>query len=181
LVFSLASTYIGISLTISEIQVGLASGIESSTGSSGTVNGCSGNIAAIPRLNFSGLCLTDAGQGVRATDFASGYPSGIHVGASWNKALTRRRAESMGLEFRVKGVHIALGPVVGPLGRVARGGRNWEGFAADPYLTGALAYETVEGIQSQGVVTSTKVSQLAVPFYMEPRLAYKLCLALHRQ
>lgn len=63
----------------------------------------------------------------------------------------------MGLEFRVKGVNIALGPVVGPLGRVATGGRNWEGFAADPYLCGSLAYETVKGVQSQGVITSTKV------------------------
>ncbi|RYP80642.1 hypothetical protein DL769_002387 [Monosporascus sp. CRB-8-3] len=142
-------------LTVEE-KVGLASGIRSSTGSSGTLNGCSGNIAAIPRLNFSGLCLSDAGQGVRATDFVSGFPSGIHVGASWNRALARSRAESMGLEFRVKGVNIALGPVVGPLGRVVTGGRNWEGFAADPYLCGALAYETVLGIQSQGVITSTK-------------------------
>ncbi|KAH9906814.1 glycoside hydrolase family 3 protein [Xylariomycetidae sp. FL2044] len=142
-------------LTIEE-KVALASGDTSSTGTSGTINGCSGNISPIPRMNFSGLCLTDAGNGVRATDFVSGYPSGIHVGASWNKVLARSRAESMGLEFRVKGVNIALGPVVGPIGRTVRGGRNWEGFAADPYLTGALAAETVIGIQSQGVITSTK-------------------------
>lgn len=30
-------------------------------------------------------------------------------------------------EFREKGVNIALGPVVGPLGRIATSGRNWEG------------------------------------------------------
>ncbi|KAI1154432.1 beta-glucosidase M [Nemania diffusa] len=142
-------------LTIEE-KASLASGVTSSTGTSGTLNGCSGNIAAIDRMNFTGLCLTDAGQGVRATDFVSGFPSGIHVGASWNKALARSRAESMGLEFRVKGANIALGPVVGPLGRVVRGGRNWEGFSVDPYLSGALAAQTVEGIQSQGVITSTK-------------------------
>ncbi|GAP85818.1 putative glycoside hydrolase family 3 protein [Rosellinia necatrix] len=142
-------------LTMEE-KASLASGVTSSTGTAGTLNGCSGNIAAIDRMNFTGLCLTDAGQGVRATDFVSGFPSGIHVGASWNKELTRSRAESMGLEFRVKGANIALGPVVGPLGRVVRGGRNWEGFSADPYLCGSLAAQTVEGIQSQGVITSTK-------------------------
>ncbi|KAJ2975715.1 hypothetical protein NUW58_g8278 [Xylaria curta] len=142
-------------LTIEE-KASLASGVTSSTGTTGTLNGCSGNIAAIDRMNFTGLCLTDAGQGVRATDFVSGYPSGIHVGASWNKELARSRAEKMGLEFRVKGANIALGPVVGPLGRVVRGGRNWEGFSVDPYLCGALAAQTVEGIQSQGVITSTK-------------------------
>ena len=37
----------------------------------------------------------------------------------------------MGAEFKKKGVHVALGPVVGPLGRVDEGGRNWEGFAND--------------------------------------------------
>ncbi|KAI1344859.1 glycoside hydrolase family 3 protein [Xylariaceae sp. FL0016] len=142
-------------LTLAE-KVGVASGVASSTGTTGTLNGCSGNIAAIPRLNFLGLCLTDAGQGVRATDFVSGFPSGIHVGASWNRALTRSRAEKMGAEFRSKGANMALGPVVGPLGRTVRGGRNWEGFAVDPYLCGALAYETVIGVQSQGVITSTK-------------------------
>ncbi|OTB00649.1 glycoside hydrolase family 3 protein [Hypoxylon sp. CI-4A] len=142
-------------LTVEE-KVSLASGVFSSTGSSGTLNGCSGNIDAIPRMNFSGFCLNDAGQGVRATDFVSGYPSGLHVAASWNKDLARSRAESMGLEFRVKGVNMHLGPVVGPLGRVVKGGRNWEGFSPDPYLSGILVAGTVQGIQSQGVITSTK-------------------------
>lgn len=63
----------------------------------------------------------------------------------------------MGQEFHRKGVNLLLGPVVGPLGRVAEGGRNWEGFSNDPYLTGALVYETVQGVQSSGVGVSTKV------------------------
>lgn len=33
----------------------------------------------------------------------------------------------MGSEFRKKGVNMLLGPVVGPIGRTVRGGRNWEG------------------------------------------------------
>jgi beta-glucosidase len=33
-------------------------------------------------------------------------------------------------EFKAKGVQVALGPVVGPLGRIASGGRNWEGLSA---------------------------------------------------
>lgn len=66
-------------------------------------NGCSGNIYAIERLGFPGLCVTDAGHGVRATDFVNGYASGIHVGAAWNKALTYQRGFDMGGEFRTKG------------------------------------------------------------------------------
>jgi beta-glucosidase len=33
----------------------------------------------------------------------------------------------MAKEFKSKGVQVALGPVVGPIGRIAEGGRNWEG------------------------------------------------------
>jgi hypothetical protein len=32
-----------------------------------------------------------------------------------------------------------------------------QGFANDPYLSGSLAAETVEGVQDQGVITSLKV------------------------
>lgn len=42
---------------------------------------CAGNIPPIRRLGFPGLCLTDAGNGVRATDFVNAWPSGIHVAA----------------------------------------------------------------------------------------------------
>ncbi|OTB10775.1 glycoside hydrolase family 3 protein [Daldinia sp. EC12] len=117
---------------------------------------CSGIILPIERVNFTGLCLSDAGNGVRTTNFASSWASGISVGASWNRELAHKRAVGMAGEFRAKGVHIALGPVVGPLGRIASSGRNWEGFANDPYLCGALAADTIKGIQSVGVATSTK-------------------------
>ncbi|GLA28224.1 putative beta-glucosidase M [Aspergillus phoenicis ATCC 13157] len=130
-------------------KVNLTAGVSSKTG-------CSGFIAEIPRLNFTGLCVSDASNGLRGTDYVNGWSSGIHVGASWNRTLARDRAKYMGQEFHRKGVNLLLGPVVGPLGRVAEGGRNWEGFSNDPYLTGALVYETVQGVQSSGVGVSTK-------------------------
>ena len=57
----------------------------------------------------------------------------------------------MGSEHRGKGSDVQLGPVAGPLGRAPEGGRNWEGFSPDPYLTGVQIAETVQGIQSEGV------------------------------
>ncbi|KAJ3560473.1 hypothetical protein NPX13_g9288 [Xylaria arbuscula] len=132
-----------------EEKVNLTGGIDSDSS-------CSGIIPPIPRVNFTGLCLSDAGNGPRTTNFVSSWPAGLSVGASWNRELAHKRAVGMGSEFRTKGVNIALGPVVGPLGRIASSGRNWEGFSNDPYLCGALAYQTVQGIQSTGVITSTK-------------------------
>ena len=52
-------------------------------------------------------------------------------------------------------MHVALGPMMN-LGRVAQGGRNWEGFGADPFLAGEAAYETILGMQAGGVQACAK-------------------------
>ncbi|RBR13518.1 uncharacterized protein FIESC28_08146 [Fusarium coffeatum] len=119
-------------------------------------NTCAGNTGTIPRLGWPGLCLMDAGNGVRATDFVNSYPSALHVGASWDKNLTYQRGYYMGKEFKAKGVNVLLGPNVGPLGRTPLGGRNWEGFSVDPYLTGKLSAESIVGHQEAGVIANVK-------------------------
>ena len=35
-------------------------------------------------------------------------------------------------------------------------GRNWEGFGADPFLSGETAYETILGMQQSGVQACAK-------------------------
>lgn len=62
----------------------------------------------------------------------------------------------MGEEHRDKGVDVQLGPVAGPLGKYPDGGRNWEGFAPDPVLTGVMMAETIKGIQDAGVIACAK-------------------------
>ncbi|KAI6758303.1 hypothetical protein HG530_010543 [Fusarium avenaceum] len=62
----------------------------------------------------------------------------------------------MGKEFKAKGVNVLLGPNVGPLGRTPLGGRNWEGFSVDPYLTGKLSAESIIGHQDAGVIANVK-------------------------
>lgn len=39
---------------------------------------------------------------------------------------------------------------------LSKGGRNWEGFGADPFLAGEAAYETILGLQSSGVQACAK-------------------------
>lgn len=129
------------------------------TGGTTTTTGCSGYIAPVSRLGFPGLCLSDAGNGLRSTDYVTSWAAGWSAGASWNRELTHQRAMGIGQEYRKKGSNVILGPVVGPVGRIAADGRTWEGFATDPYLSGQLAYETVVGVQSQGIITSVKVSR----------------------
>ncbi|RYP01606.1 hypothetical protein DL764_006172 [Monosporascus ibericus] len=119
-------------------------------------NVCAGNSGSVPRLQWPGMCLHDAGNGVRATDMVNAYASGIHVGASWDRNLTYQRGYFMGKEFKDKGVNVALGPNAGPLGRIPLGGRNWEGFSVDPYLAGQLVAETIVGHQDAGAIANLK-------------------------
>ncbi|KAG2035180.1 glycoside hydrolase superfamily, partial [Suillus americanus] len=120
----------------------------------GWANGlCVGNIP--PNKNFPGLCLEDSPLAVRFADYATAFPAGIQVASTWNRPLMRARGLALGQEFKGKGVNIALGPMMN-MGRVAQGGRNWEGFGADPFLTGESAYETILGLQNSGVQATAK-------------------------
>lgn len=107
----------------------------------GTTGPCVGNIGSIPRLDFEGLCLQDGPLAIRQADYASVFPAGLTVAASWDKRLAHVRGQQLGSEFKDKGANVMLGPVAGPLGRSGYGGRNWEGFSPDPYLTGLLFEE----------------------------------------
>ncbi|KAK8237632.1 putative beta-glucosidase [Phyllosticta capitalensis] len=122
----------------------------------GTTGPCAGNIIGIERLNFTGLCLQDGPLAIRQATYASVFPAGVNAGASFDRELLYKRGLYIGEEFKGKGSEIMLGPVAGPLGRTPWGGRNWEGFGADPYLSGIANAETVRGIQDAGVQATTK-------------------------
>lgn len=47
-------------------------------------------------------------------------------------------------------------PVASPLGRHPLGGRNWEGFATDPFLTGVAMEQTIIGMQKSGIQACAK-------------------------
>ena len=133
---------------------------------------CVGNIAPIPSLGFNGLCLQDGPLAIRQADYASVFPAGLSVAASWDTGYAYQRGAYMGSEHKGKGSNIALGygfllilddpkltpfrPVAGPLGKSALGGRNWEGFSPDPYLTGDLFAMTISGMQSVGAQSCAK-------------------------
>ncbi|KAH8899800.1 glycosyl hydrolase family 3 N terminal domain-containing protein [Thozetella sp. PMI_491] len=117
---------------------------------------CAGNTGAVPRLGIASICFSDAPDGVRGQEFVSAFPAGIHVAATWNKELMYEYGKAMGEEFYGKGIHVALGPVAGPLGRIARGGRNWEGLSNDPYLAGVAMGGITRGMQDAGVIATPK-------------------------
>lgn len=118
----------------------------------------------MPRLDIPELCFADAPAGIRGQEFVSAFPAGIHLGATFDKGLMLRYGQALGREFKGKGIHIALGPFIGPIGRVVRGGRNWEGMGADPYLNGVGGGLLTRGTQEAGVMATPKVGNFPKHF-----------------
>lgn len=137
-------------------QLTLIEKINLTTGVGWELERCVGQNGAIPRLGFRSMCFQDSPTGVRDTDFNSVFPAGVNVAASFDRGLAYARGQAMGAEHQMKGSDVQLGPVAGPLGRSPEAGRNWEGFSPDPALTGVLFAQTIQGIQSSGVIACAK-------------------------
>lgn len=74
----------------------------------GTPGPCVGNIVAIPRLDFPGLCLQDGPLAIRVADYASAFEAGVAAAATWDRDILYTRGYAMAEEFKAKGAHIAL-------------------------------------------------------------------------
>ena len=113
-------------------------------------------LGIIPRLGFRGLALDDSPTGVRGTDYSSAYPAGLNLAMSWDRELMFLQSYGNGAEHKAKGNNAAYAPVVGPLGRAPEGGRIWESYSPDPYLSGVAFGQSVAGMQAGGTIAIGK-------------------------
>lgn len=124
--------------------------------------------AGIPRLGVPVRWLSDGPHGVReeiqkdkfapagrTDDFATAFPAGIALAATWNPELARREGEVIGEEALVRGKDIMLGPGVNIM-RTPLCGRNFEYFGEDPLLAARLAVAYIQGQQSRDVASCVK-------------------------
>jgi beta-glucosidase len=120
----------------------------------------------VPRLGIPRMKVSDGPIGVRGGGSELGvagqagvtsacFPNASCLAASWDPALVEAIGVALGQEARTKGVHVVLGPTVN-LHRSPLGGRHFECYSEDPFLTARLAVGFVQGVQSQGVGTSVK-------------------------
>ena len=84
------------------------------------------------------------------------FPQSINLSSTWNRELARKTGAAIATEARANGVHMILGPVL-DLARDARWGRTEETFGEDPYLTGQLGLEFVEGMQGKSLADDNAV------------------------
>ncbi|MEV6316198.1 glycoside hydrolase family 3 C-terminal domain-containing protein [Streptomyces sp. NPDC051776] len=118
------------------------------------------SLPALPQIGLRSLVMSDGPVGVRgvrwtAADPSVVLPSPTALAATWDPALARRAGRLLAQEARRKGVHALLAPTVN-LHRSPLGGRHFECYSEDPYLTTRIGTGYVRGVQDGGVGTTLK-------------------------
>lgn len=121
-----------------------------------------------PHKDIPGMLLADGPHGLRKQSGASGdhlgikesepatcFPTAAAVANSWDPELGEEIGRALGREAAAQGVSVVLGPGLN-IKRSPLGGRNFEYFSEDPYLSGKLAAGYIRGIQSQGIAACPK-------------------------
>ncbi|NWF88487.1 MAG: glycoside hydrolase family 3 C-terminal domain-containing protein [Ignavibacteriaceae bacterium] len=103
------------------------------------------NTADNLRLGIPGFVMADGPHGVR-DGFATSFPVGISMAATWDVELAERIGKAMGEEFRAKGKHQMLGPAM-DITRDPRNGRTPESSGEDPYLNAQITSAVTKGVQ----------------------------------
>lgn len=114
-------------------------------------------VGELPRVRMSdgpnGLRMTE-GTGTSALP-ATCFPTPSMLANSWDLALLYSVGSAIGKEATAMGVNLLLAPGVN-IKRDPRGGRNFEYYSEDPFLSGVLGKAFVSGVQSTGVGACVK-------------------------
>ena len=117
---------------------------------------------ALPQHGIAALLLCDGPHGLRKQEGkadhlglheslpATCFPTASTLACSFDPGLAREVGRAIGEECVREDVAVVLGPGMN-IKRSPLGGRGFEYFSEDPFLTSAMATGMVEGIQSCGV------------------------------
>ena len=113
----------------------------------------------IEEKNVPSIKMSDGPNGVRG-DSNSGkssacFPCAISIGSTWDLKLINDIGIALGEEAQAKDVDVLLGPTIN-IHRHPLGGRHFESFSEDPFLTGKIATNYVQGVQSKNVAACLK-------------------------
>ena len=121
----------------------------------------------IPQQDIPAMYLSDGPHGVRkqlgasdhlglnASQPATCFPTAAGVANSWNPELAQEIGRTIGEEAACQQVNVLLGPGLNTK-RNPLGGRNFEYYSEDPYLSGKMAAALIRGIQENGISACPK-------------------------
>ena len=124
--------------------------------------------AGVERLGIADINYADGPFGIReegqpngfmsagwTLDSATYFPTGSALAATWSEELAYKYGTGMGIEARLRGKDVILGPAVN-IQRLPVGGRTYEYLSEDPVLSAALALEYTKGVQDKGTAVCIK-------------------------
>jgi beta-glucosidase len=80
------------------------------------------------------------------------FPQSVNLATTWNPELAKKTGAAIAAEARANGVDMILGPVL-DVARDPRWGRVEEDFGEDPFLSGQLGLNYVEGMQGDSLAS----------------------------
>ena len=123
---------------------------------------------AVERLGIPELKMADGPLGVReeisrdnwapaglTNDFATYYPAGGGLAATWNADMAYTFGNSLGQEMRAREKDMLLSPAINIV-RTPLGGRTYEYMSEDPFLNKKIAVPIVVGLQDNDVMACVK-------------------------
>lgn len=108
----------------------------------------------IPSFHM-GHGITGVRSGRDTSIHATYFCSPIAMGCAWNPDLYSEVGSAIAHEMRALGQDLNLGPTLNII-RHPLGGRNWESFSEDPFLTAKMAVSFVQAMQSNGIICGPK-------------------------
>ncbi|KAK7409523.1 hypothetical protein QQX98_008307 [Neonectria punicea] len=114
----------------------------------------------VDRLGIPQMKVSDGPSGARGEIFgestpAAFFPSGVSLGATWDEELMYEVGVHLAEETKSRSASVILAPTM-CIHRHPLGGRNFESFSEDPFLTGKLAAAHIRGVQSRGIAATPK-------------------------
>ncbi|WP_304062393.1 glycoside hydrolase family 3 N-terminal domain-containing protein [Pedobacter glucosidilyticus] len=104
-----------------------------------------------------GIPVDFTNEGIRGIEAyeATGFPTQLNMGMTWNPSLVNQMGVITGKEARALGYTNVYAPIL-DVARDQRWGRLEEVYGEDPYLTARLGVEMANGIQSAGAASTPK-------------------------
>ena len=122
----------------------------------------------VKRLGIPELKMADGPLGVReeisrdnwapaglTNDFATYYPAGGGLAATWNAEMAHTFGNSLGEELRARDKDMLLSPAINMV-RSPLGGRTYEYMSEDPFLNKKIAVPLIVGLQEKDVMACVK-------------------------
>ncbi|KAJ6482510.1 beta-glucosidase [Mycena sanguinolenta] len=116
---------------------------------------------AVERLGIPAIKVSDGPNGIRGNHFVNGtpakcLPAATALGATWDpKLIYEVGLKLLAPEAKLRAASVILAPTCN-IQRNPLGGRSFESFSEDPYLSGLIAASYVNGVQDGGIGTAIK-------------------------